>query len=226
MALQPAKATVLILKDVPIPEAPGQPFSPVLRFACPHETIGTILLAEPGGTAREEAVPRATTTTWNQWRGPTATSAAARGAREGALLLSARRIYDGAGPRGSARYRRLAVVSSVPRQAATWKLQPSIGVRDGEGRMVAWGLVGVGGGLAALYVLPAYRERGLARGVAEELVGRLGRGEFADLGFDGGSGWVHSDVCDGNEGSEGVMRALGGTVRCRSQYIWVDSTKL
>ncbi|KAI9049539.1 hypothetical protein LZ554_006567 [Drepanopeziza brunnea f. sp. 'monogermtubi'] len=219
---QHIEATILFLRDVQIPEAPGWPFSPVLKFACLHETIGTILLEELVGTAREEAVPRATT--WNMWLVQTATISAARGAREGALLLL---------PDGYTMARvpedQLDIVistSSIPRQASTLKLQPSIGLRDGEGRMVAWGFVGIDGSLATLYVLPAYRGKGLARCVAEELVGRLGRGEFADLGFDGRSGWVHSDVCDGNEGSEGVMRALGGTVGCRSQYIWVDSTKL
>lgn len=54
-------------------------------------------------------------------------------------------------------------------------------------------------------------------------MGRLGRGEFADLGFDGRSGGCHSDVYKGNEGSESVMRSLRGRIRGRSFYMWIDS---
>ena len=95
--------------------------------------------------------------------------------------------------------------SSIPRQAETLKQQPSVGLLDGEGKMVAWGYIGIDASFATLYVLPGHRGKGLAKCVAVELIGRLGRGEFADLGFDGRSGWVHSDVYEGNEGSERMM---------------------
>lgn len=113
--------------------------------------------------------------------------------------------------------------SSIPRQAETLKQQPSVGILDGEGKMVAWGYIGIDASFATLYVLPEHRGKGLAKCVASELTGRLGRGEFADLGFDGKSGWVHSDVYDGNEGSERVMRSLGGRLESRSFYVWIDS---
>lgn len=113
--------------------------------------------------------------------------------------------------------------SSIPRQAETLKQQPSVGLLDGEGKMVAWGYIGIDASFATLYVLPGHRGKGLAKCVAVELIGRLGRGEFADLGFDGRSGWVHSDVYEGNEGSERVMRSLGGRVESRSFYVWIDS---
>ncbi|TGO82721.1 hypothetical protein BPOR_0771g00060 [Botrytis porri] len=88
--------------------------------------------------------------------------------------------------------------------------------------MVAWAFVGIDGTLATLYVLPSHRGLGLATYVARELIRRFGIGEFADLGFNGSSGFVHSDVKEGNAGSEGVMRALRGKRSWESSYLWVD----
>ena len=50
-------------------------------------------------------------------------------------------------------------------------------------------------------------------------------GGFVNLGFDGSSGWVHSDVKSGNTGSEGVMMSLGGTIGWVSSYTWIDADK-
>jgi GNAT superfamily N-acetyltransferase len=115
--------------------------------------------------------------------------------------------------------------STIPRQAATLLLQPSIGLMDEKGKLVAWGYIGIDGSFATLYVLPDHRGRGLASYVAVELLSRLERGEFADMGFDGSSGWVHSDVKVGNIQSEGVMKSLGGRIGWESSYIWIDSEK-
>lgn len=73
--------------------------------------------------------------------------------------------------------------------------------------------------------MPEYRRRGLAKCVAEALLCRLARGEFGDLGYAGETGWVNMEVKDGNEGSEGVMRALGAEVRWTSRYLRVDLEK-
>ena len=96
---------------------------------------------------------------------------------------------------------------------------------DESGKLVAWGFIGIDGGFATLYVRPEYRGRGLATCVARELLGRLARREYADLGYAGLSGWVHADVKMGNEGSEGVMRALGGEVGWVTNYVWVDEDR-
>jgi len=90
---------------------------------------------------------------------------------------------------------------------------------------VAWGYVGIDGSFATLYVMPDHRGKGLASHVAVELLSRLDRGEFKDMGYDGSSGYVHSDVKVGNKESEGVMRTLGGRVGWESSYIWIDSEK-
>ena len=102
---------------------------------------------------------------------------------------------------------------------------PNVGLLNQQGRLVAWAYVGIDGSFITLYVLPEYRGKGLATYVAVEMLVRLDRGEFADLGFDGSSGWVHSDVKQGNGGSEGVMMSLGGKVGWVSSYVWVDSEK-
>jgi ribosomal protein S18 acetylase RimI-like enzyme len=115
--------------------------------------------------------------------------------------------------------------SEIKRQPATYLILPSVGVLNEDGKLVAWGYIGIDGSFATLYVLPEYRGRGLARYVAEQLLARLAREEFRDLGYAGESGWVHADVKMGNAGSEGVMRAIGGEVRWGSNYLWVDGDK-
>ncbi|KAG4430064.1 hypothetical protein IFR05_014454 [Cadophora sp. M221] len=203
------EATIHFLKDIEIPEAPGWPFSPILKFACLHEAIASTLLAI--GNAKE-AVRRETI--WNLWFVETwpTSKLQKRVLPEG---LSLTRVPD----------EQLDLVistSSIPRQAETLKQQPSVGLLNDKGDMIAWGYIGIDGSLATLYVLPEYRGKGLAKCVAVELVGRLSRGGFTDLGFDGRSGWVHSDVYEGNQGSESVMKSLGGGIGNRSFYVWID----
>ena len=115
--------------------------------------------------------------------------------------------------------------SSIPRQASTLLLLPSVGLLNEEGKLVAWGYIGIDGSLATLYVLPDQRGKGLASRVAVELLICLDKGDFQDLGFDGSSGWVHADVKVGNRESEGVMKSVGGSVGWESSYIWIDSEK-
>jgi hypothetical protein len=102
---------------------------------------------------------------------------------------------------------------------------PNVGLLNAEGKLAAWGYVGIDGSFSTLYVLPEYRGKALASYVAVELLLRLDKGEFKDLGYDGKSGWAHSDVYDGNAGSEGVMRSLGAKVVSTSHYMWIDSEK-
>jgi hypothetical protein len=94
-----------------------------------------------------------------------------------------------------------------------------------EGKIVAWGYLGIDGSLATLYVLPEYRGKGLATQVAVELLSQLENGGFSDLGYAGKSGYVHSDVKVGNVGSEGVMKSIGGKVEWTSSYLHLDSDK-
>ncbi|KAH7321491.1 hypothetical protein BKA65DRAFT_512293 [Rhexocercosporidium sp. MPI-PUGE-AT-0058] len=203
------EATIQYLKGIQIPEAPGWPFSPILKFACLHETIASTLISI--GIAKG-AIRRQTI--WNLWFVKTSlVSELERQALPEGFSLT--RVPD-------EQVDLVISTSSIPRQAETLKQQPSVGLLDQKGDMVAWGYIGIDGSFATLYVLSEYRGKGLAKCVATELVGRLSRGEFTDLGFEGRSGWVHSDVYEGNQGSEGVMKSLRGEIGTRSYYVWID----
>ncbi|KAF2666437.1 hypothetical protein BT63DRAFT_428203 [Microthyrium microscopicum] len=208
------EASIYFFKTTQIPEAPGWPFSPILKYACLHEHIAAALVSV--GEAKE-AVPRLTR--WNMWivstSGVAAGSAGKRALPEGYTVA---RVPED----------QLDIViatSSIPRQPSTLLLLPNVGLLDEQGVLVAWGYIGIDGSFATLYVLPKHRGKGLASRVAVELLGSLNRGDFKDLGYDGDSGFVHSDVYAGNMESEGVMKSLGGKVCWESSYLWIDSDK-
>lgn len=207
-------AAILFFKGSSIPEAPGWPFSPILKFACLHEQLSSTLL-EIG--QRRDAVRR--NTSWNCWMVDTSTisslSASGKTLPEGYTIT---RVPDD----------QLDIVistSSIPRQPSTYKLLPSVGVLDAHGTLIAWGYVGIDSSFATLYVLPDFRRKGLSSIIGRELLTRLNRGDFSDMGYDGKSGWVHADVYEGNGGSEAVMRSLGGHIAWKSNYVWIDSDK-
>jgi GNAT superfamily N-acetyltransferase len=208
------EASIYFFKNTPVPEAPGWPFSPILKYGCVHEYIGSTLSSI--GEAKD-AVTRISR--WNQWIVPTSNTSSSskeRRALPGGYIVA--RVPED----------QLDIVmatSTIPRQASTLLLLPSVGLINEEGKLVAWGYIGIDGSFATLYVLPDHRGRGLASHVAVELLGCLDRGEFQDIGFDGSSGWIHSDVKVGNKESEGVMKSLGGSVGWESNYIWIDSEK-
>ncbi|PMD65102.1 uncharacterized protein K444DRAFT_520606, partial [Hyaloscypha bicolor E] len=208
------EASIYFFKNTPIPQAPGWPFSPILKYGSLHEHIGSALLNI--GSAKD-AVPRITR--WNSWIVSTSNVSSSS---------SERRALPGGYTVARVPEDHLEIViatSTIPRQASTLLLLPSVGLLNEEGRLVAWGYIGIDGSFATLYVLPDHRGKGLASFVAVELLSRLERGEFQDLGFDGNSGWTHSDVKVGNRESKGVMKSVGGSVGWESNYIWIDSDK-
>lgn len=207
-------AAILYLKDIKVPEAPGWPFSPILRHACLHERITASLVR-----IAEEKDALARITNWNAWNISTSTIAS---------KAKKRRPLPEGFTVGRVPEEQLEIVLStsvIQRQPSTMLMLPNVGVLNAERKLVAWGYIGIDGSFATLYVLPEYRGKGLASYVAVELLGRLSRGEFSDLGYEGKSGWVHSDVHDGNKESEGVMKSLGGKVDWVTSYVWVDSAK-
>jgi len=107
----------------------------------------------------------------------------------------------------------------------------SVGDGGGHGRLVAWGFVGVDGCLSTLHVEAAERGKGLGKAVAGRLVGMVGdsKGEGGGEGGGGGEdgrGWVSGDVAVGNEGSEGVMRGVGGKRGWTVRWVAVDLERL
>ncbi|KAJ8068784.1 hypothetical protein OCU04_002480 [Sclerotinia nivalis] len=210
------KTLLKSLKETVIPEAPGHPFDPILKFACLHETITntltTLLQSQSQSQSQSTSSPIiAHHTRWNLYLIPTNLSSS----------------HDLQPPftisRVPPEHIHLVVsTSSIPREPSTLLAQPSLCLLTAEGEMIAWAFIGIDGTLATLYVQPSHRGQGLATHIARLLVHRLGRGEFRDLGFTGESRWVHADVKDGNGGSEGVMRGLGGKKSWVSSYFWVD----
>lgn len=205
---------IFFLKEAEVPEAPGWPFSPILRFGCLHEYI-TAAFVELG--KENDAIPYITH--WNQWN--ISISDFSSNAKQKRVLPEGFSV-------GRVPEEQLDIVlatSSIKRQASTMLMLPNVGLLNAKEELVAWGYIGIDGSFATLYVLPEYRGKGLASLVAVELLGRLSRGDFADLGYQGESGWAHSDVHDGNRESEGVMKSLSGKVGWKSSYLWFDSDK-
>jgi hypothetical protein len=208
------EASIYFFKTTAVPQAPGWPFSPILRYGCLHEYIGSTLLKI--GQAKD-AVSRITR--WNLWT--VSTSKVYSSCRE-------KRALPGGYTLARVPEDQLEIVlatSTIQRQPSTLLLLPSVGLLNDEGKLVAWGYIGIDGSFATLFVLPDYRGRGLASFVAVALLSRLEKGEFRDMGFDGSSGWTHSDVKAGNQESEGVMKSVGGSLGWESLYIWIDSDK-
>jgi ribosomal protein S18 acetylase RimI-like enzyme len=203
------------LKHIQIPLAPGWPFSPLLKFACLHETITATLLsiAEPKDALKY-------ITKWNIWLVSTLelANASAKPPKSLPEGFTISRVPED-------QIQTVIDTSSIPRQASTYLMLPNVGVLNKDGKLAAWGYIGIDGSLATLYVLPPYQRRGLATLVATELLKSLKEGGFKDLGYSGETGWVHADVYDGNAGSEAVMKSLGGKVWWESAYVHIDCEK-
>ena len=208
------EGAIYFLKNSIVPTAPGWPFSPILRFSSLHEYITQAIIDL---TAGKDALTR--TSSWDLWHISTA---------EVSSKTKARRPIPEGFTIGSVPEEQLDIVlstSSIPRQASTMLMLPNVGLLNAQGTLVAWGYIGIDGSFATLYVLPEQRGKGLASCVAVELLQRLHRGEFTDMGYTGATGWVHSHVHAGNEESARVMRSLGGKVSHIDSYTWVDSSK-
>ncbi|KAG0648239.1 hypothetical protein D0Z07_5371 [Hyphodiscus hymeniophilus] len=132
-------AAIHFLKDVQIPEAPGWPFSPVLRFACLHEHFSATLksVAEP-----KDAFARATY--WNLWNISTADIISSTRQR--------RPLPEGFTV-GRVPKEQLDIVlstSAIVRQPSTMLMLPSVGILNEEGKLIAWGYIGIDGSFATL----------------------------------------------------------------------------
>ncbi|KAF7927451.1 uncharacterized protein EAE98_005833 [Botrytis deweyae] len=213
------KHALVFLKNTEIPQAPGFPFDPILKFACLHEVITNSLTSLSSQTSTSTSTSISAPlipyhTRWNLYLIRTAPTPN-HPALPPPVSLTTSRV--------PASYLNLVIsTSAIPRERSTLLAQPSLCLLTPESEMVAWAFIGIDGMLATLYVLPSHRGLSLATYVARELIRRFGLGEFADLGFSGSSGLVHSDVKEGNAGSEGVMKALGGKRSWESSYLSVD----
>lgn len=210
------RALLLFLRETPIPEAPGWPFSPIIRFAALHEALARVLI----GTAQAmDAVVRMSE--WQFFGIPISPAIPMLGEKD--AVPSGFRL-------SSVPDDQLDIVLStslIPRQASTMRALPSAALLAAEtGKLVAWAYLGVDQSFATLYVLPDYRGRGLARCVGAALLRGLRDGAYVHMGYDGASGWAHADIHDGNHGSVGVVSSLGGRDLGRSVYVSVDAGKI
>lgn len=206
-------AAVTFIRSLNIPEAPGWPFDPVIRFACLVDELGEAMLRFAGSYG---AVARMSN--WQYW------------------AIDCRTIAQDALPNLPNAYTvarvpedQLDIVlstSSIPRQRSTMLALPNVGLLDASGKLVSWAYVGIGGGLATLHTIPEHRGKGLAVATARHLLSALSRGDFSEMGFDGATGWAHADVADYNNASLGVLQRLGGRRIGTSHYIGLDTEKL
>ena len=128
--------------------------------------------------------------------------------------------------------RQLAIVlerSVIPRTMETMRELGSVGVFY-KGDAVGWGFVSKDGSLSSLHTEVEHRGRGLAVGVARELMVRSERWFDASggetLGGKRGDRWVHANVSEDNISSGRVMEKLGGRKMWRVSWIEMDLSKL
>lgn len=249
------QALILFLKQTSIPSAPGQPFSPVLRFASLAPALAETLTQL---TTSHEPSALLYKTEWNHWTLPLNRGAASpsRGGQTHPSTQEPPPIPAPTPPAGlrfgSVPPQQLDVVLSttkIPRQLDTLLALPTVALLEEDGgKLVAWCYIGIDGAIATLFVQPAYREKGLGLLVAQEAVRRYSAGELRVpaggepedrrvgareenpqhrlWAFDGACGWTYADVAVGNRGSESVMRRLGAVVRWQNYYIRIDSDLL
>lgn len=220
------RAMLFHIKAMEILEAPGWPFSPICRFGCLHEVLTAAVL----DVAKEyNETPRSSS--WNGYiislASPTISSPPALPAGFELGLVPEDQLDI------------VMSTSTIPRQKATLLQLPNCALTDlSTGKIVAWAYIGIDASFATLYVREEYRNRGFSTAVAMGLLSRLRDGVFSKVvckaegenaevrGFDGGSGYVHSDVHEHNDASMGVMRRLGGTSTWKTSYTWVDLDKI
>lgn len=217
-----AKAAIAFLRNTPIPAAPGWPFLPLLKFGCipTHLADAITSVARPFNAVKHD-------TNWTHFNIPLSVSYASA-LPEGFNIAPVPREQLGL----------VIATSGIPREAETLRGLPSVAILNDGGEMIAWAFVDVDGSLATLFVVPEQRGKGLAKAVAGGLLERLGRGEFRSIsggrhgavnGDDGllpfgqGSGWVHSEVKEGNNRSEKVVEGLGGKRCGMSRYVFIAS---
>lgn len=132
------KTLLKFLRETVIPEAPGHPFSPILKFACLHETItntlASLLQSQSQSSSSSLIVHH---TRWNLYLIPTATPIIPS-SRNLPLSLTISRVPP--------EHIHLVVsTSSIPREPSTLLAQPSLCLLTAEGEMVAWAFIGIDG---------------------------------------------------------------------------------
>ncbi|KAK9360808.1 hypothetical protein V1504DRAFT_126885 [Lipomyces starkeyi] len=211
------RSLLYFLRDTEIPDAPGWPFSPVLRFGGLHSTLSDCL---------EPFAPIVKISRWHHYVIPVTSSLQDSDGKSMEVVPHVSRSPENliSSPVPDDQLAVVIATSYIPRQPSTLRMLPSEGLLDKTGKLVAWAYLGIEGALATLYVLPEYRGKGVAYYIAGELLKKLANGNFKHMGYQ--STWVHAETAEENMGSIGVALKLGGKLAWESRYVWVDSDKL
>lgn len=220
-----------LIKNIKLPESPGWPFSPYILF---YRTQ-----TEVADTLRDLLGPHQAVewdTNWGRFNIPLSTLPAVP-------TLPDRLRYVSPVPEGQ--YDIVLSTSAIKRQKKVLMTLPSSSILDSQGNAIAWAFCGTDASLSTLYVVDAWRKKGLAKAVAADLLHKV-RDEYdfpnlkekCDAGiwkrerveerkpFGKGSGYVFAEIKVGNTASERTMEWLGGRKAGFSRYVFVDTSKV
>lgn len=219
------------IKNAHIPSAPGWPFSPFIRFDRTQTEVADALVAlcTPHRAVEWD-------TNWTRYNIPLSSVPPVPSLPDGLRYVS---------PVPESQLDLVISTSSIPRQKATLMSLPSSCIVDGDGNAVAWVWCGLDGSLATLFVVEAWRSRGLAKAVSADLLHKIRDGyAFSNLEeyfvagswererdefrmpFGKGSGYMFAEIKIGNTPSEKTMEWLGGTKWGMSRYVFIDTSKV
>lgn len=219
------------IQTTPISEAPGWPFSPLIRFDRIQTEVAdaVVALCSPHHAIQWD-------TNWNRYNISLSSLPVVPSLPEGLEYRS---------PVPEGQLDLVISTSSIPRQKTTLTSLPSSCILDGSGNSVAWAFCGIDGSLATLFVVKAWRQKGLAKAVAADLLHKI-RDEYEfsslkksyDAGiwerqreeyrkpFGKGAGYVFAEIKIGNTPSEKTVEWLGGSKWGMSRYVFIDSSKI
>ena len=228
---QHASSAFHFVRNGKIPESPGWPFSPNILFYRTQTEVADALrnLLNPYQAVEWD-------TNWGRFNIPLSHLPAVPTLPDGL-------IYESPVPEGQ--YDIVLSTSSIKRQKKVLMDLPSSSILDNRGNAVAWAFCGTDASLSTLYVVDAWRKKGLAKAVAADLLHKV-RDEYDfpnlkekyDAGiwkrerveerkpFGRGSGYVFAEIKVGNTASERTMEWLGGRKAGLSRYVFVDSSKV
>lgn len=214
-----------------IPDCPGWPFSPNILFYRTQTEVADALraLLDPYQAVEWD-------TNWGRFSISLSNLPAIPTLPDGLRYMS---------PVPEGQYDIVLSTSAIKRQKKALMRLPSSSILDRHGKAVAWAFCGTDASLSTLYVVDAWRKKGLAKAVAADLLHKVrNEYEFPNLAekydagiwkrerveerrpFGRGSGIVFAEIKVGNTASERTMEWLGGRKAGLSRYVFVDTSKV
>lgn len=229
---QHVSSAFYFIKNAKSPNAPGWPFSPNILFYRTQTEVADSLhdLLDSYHAVEWD-------TNWGRFNIPLSNLPAIPTLPHGLRYVS---------PVPESQYEIVLSTSAIKRQKKVLMGLPSSSILDGHGNAVAWVFCGTDASLCTLYVVDAWRKKGLAKAVAADLLHKVRNDEYDfpnlkekyDAGiweresvegrkpFGRGSGYVFAEIKVGNTASERTMEWLGGRKAGLSRYLFLDSSKV